>query len=185
MNWWMTGKIVAAAGLAGIVCFGWLVWRGMNAVVKPEGPIAAWLIPDSWSLGRGEKAGKPMVTRFNGALRSLAAHPSFPWQVGIAVPLKRPNEQGLPDREEMRELSDFEDELRRTFTPGNESLFAGVITTGGMREFVLYSSDEAAARSKAKALADATKHHDVQFVVQRDAGWEVYRAFVPVGAEGK
>lgn len=78
----------------------------------------------------------------------------------------------------MRQLSDIEDEIRSTFTVANESLFAGVITTGGMREFVLYSSNAAAAAAKAESLIRATKHHEVQYIVRDDPEWGVYRAFV-------
>jgi hypothetical protein len=57
----------------------------------------------------------------------------------------------------------------------NQSLFVGVITTSGMREFVLYTSDEEVATAKIRGLAERTTSHEVQFMVKEDAEWEVYK----------
>jgi hypothetical protein len=98
-------------------------------------------------------------------------------QIGIAVPLKQPREDGLPTNEEGNQLYEIEDEIRRIFTPSNESLFAGIITTAGMREFFLYTSNPSAASDKAKLLADTIKHHQIQFVINDDPEWNVYKSF--------
>jgi thiamine monophosphate synthase len=77
----------------------------------------------------------------------------------------------------MKELGEIEDAILRRFTVGNESLFAGVITTGNMREFVLYTSDEVGAVAKAQQLAKEIRHHQVQFVVNDDPEWNVFKQF--------
>ena len=163
------------AALAAVVLFLWN--RGTPHEVQFEGPIASWIIPDQWSIGRGDREGKPIITRFNKGLSKLVGHSSFTKQIGIAVPFTHPTAEGLPGSEEDRELSDLEDEIRRIFTVANESLFAGVITTGGMREFVLYTSNEASAVTKAESLARETKHHPVQYIVNNDPEWDVFKTF--------
>src|SRR3954462_15196133 len=72
--------------------------------VRTEGPIASWVIPEAWSIAQGKSAGKPIVTRFNLALRSVIGHASFQKQLGIAVPFIRPTETGLPDSKESAAL---------------------------------------------------------------------------------
>lgn len=74
-------------------------------------------------------------------------------------------------------LSDLEEEIRRWFTESNESIFAGVITGGGVREFVFYTSNEAAAVAKAEALAREIRHHQLRFSVSDDPEWKSYKAF--------
>lgn len=142
-----------------------------------EGPISSWMIPEQWSVGHGEREGKLIITRFNRGLDAVIGHSSFKKQIGIAVPFTHPTAAGLPGSDETGSLSDLEDEIRRRFGVSNESLFAGVITTGGMREFVLYTSDEGSAVEKAEALVRETTHHRVQYVVNDDPEWNVFKAF--------
>lgn len=71
----------------------------------------------------------------------------------------------------------MEEEIRRRFTEGNESIFAGVITGGGVREFVFYSSNEAAAVAKPEARVREIRHHELRFSVRDDPEWKSYRAF--------
>ena len=151
--------------------------RGVQRKAQMEGPVSSWVVPDQWALASGTREGKPIITRFNMGLRALMGHPSFTKQIGIAVPFSHPRDDGLPASEEGQQLSDLEDEIRRRFTVGNESLFVGVITTGGMREFVLYTSNEVGAISKAQQLARETTHHEVQFVINDDPEWSVFKAF--------
>jgi hypothetical protein len=156
-----------------------LVWqrRAQRKPAQLEGPVSSWNIPESWSVGRGELHGKPLITRFNLSLRGAIGHASFHKQLGIAVPFNHQTENGLPENQEMKELGEIEDVILRRFTVGNESLFAGVITTGNMREFVLYTSDEVGAVAKAQQLVKEIRHHQVQFVVNDDPEWNVFKQF--------
>jgi predicted DNA-binding protein with PD1-like motif len=61
---------------------------------------------------------------------------------------------------------------------GNESLFAAVITTGGMREFVFYTSNPQTVEVKLKKLRDTIESHTVQGTIKPDEDWGVYRQFV-------
>jgi hypothetical protein len=171
--------IKAALLLAILVVLVLVLWKRGTVQQKAqlEGPVSSWVFPDQWSIAKGMRNGKPIITRFNVGLRAVMGHAPFGKQVGIAVPLSHPTDNGLPGSEESRQLSDLEDEIRRRFSVGNESLFAGVITTGGMREFVLYTSNEVGAVAKAQQLARETTHHQVQFVVNDDAGWDVFKTF--------
>lgn len=172
--------IKAALLLVALVAAVLFFWkRGTPQKAHVDGPISSWIVPDKWSVGHGEREGKPIITRFNRGLHILVGQPSFTKQLGIAVPFTHPTIEGLPGSEESGELSDLEDEIRRRFTVANESLFAGVITTGGMREFVLYTSNEASAVAKAEALVRETKHHQVQYIVNDDPEWNVFKTFSP------
>ncbi len=154
-----------------------LAWKWLRPapVAVLEGPIASWIVPDSWTVGTGTYEGKLIITRSNTGLRAVAGNAAFPVQVGIAVAFRNPTGEGLPPREETAELDAIEDAIQTRFCAGNESLFAGVVTTGGMREFVLYTSDGDAARGKAEQLVRDFAQHKVSFVLNPDASWNVYR----------
>lgn len=166
------------ATIAGVLIVAVVILWKRGAVRKQErfsGPIASWRITDSWSIGYGDHEGKPIFTRCNMGLLPAVGNAAFGKQLGIAVPLNHPTADGLPEAEESVYLDDVEGDIGRRFTVNNESLFACIVTTGNMREFVLYTSDEAAAGVKAEELAKDTKHHEIQYVLSDDPGWRVFR----------
>jgi len=177
------GKLFLVLGVAAVVGFvilgvlAWLVLRGGRQAAKLDGPPESWVIPDSWSVATGEKEGKPMFTRFRTGLRSVAGHPAYGKQVGIAVKFVQPREDGLPDRAEQKSLNEIEAKIMRTFEGGNVHLFAGVITTGGMREFVIYTSDVQGAAGKAREVVAAFPRREIQWTVNDDPEWGVFRTF--------
>ncbi len=168
--WW-----IGAAALLGA----FVLWRLLLARVpeaRLEGPVSQWVIPEAWSVGMGTYEGKPIVTRFNKGLRALIGNPAFAKQLGIAVKFNEPDERGFPPAKENPELDEVEAKIVRRFGgTGNETLLAGAVTTGGMREFVLYTSNAEAASKIAQGIVDETRHHTVQFVVNDDAAWNVYQ----------
>lgn len=116
-----------------------------------------------------------MFGRFNTALAPLAGRAEFSTRIGVAVPLNDPTEDGLPQGAEFAELNEMEDLLERRLTAGNESLLAGVITTNGMREYVLYSSNAGKAIEKIQQVAAELPHHTLQWIVDDDPQWQVFR----------
>jgi len=142
-----------------------------------EGPMSGWKIADRWSIGKGEQDGKPIFTRFNLGLKPLVGRPEFRQQLGISVRLKDPTPDGLPTSAEAEQLSQIEDEIVRRFVPGNESLFAGVMTFNGMREYVLYTNDPKAASAKATDLVRDIHHHELQFAIHDDPSWANFKKF--------
>lgn len=72
-------------------------------------------------------------------------------------------------------LNEIEDAVARHLTVANESLYAGAITTNGMREFVFYTSNSEEAVRKVRQLADGIAHHQLQWVVNDDPQWKVFQ----------
>ena len=129
-----------------------------------------------WLMSEGEYEGKPIVVRLNAGLAPLAASGTYPFQAGIAVRLNAPDERGFPSAEDSAALGRFEDEFVEALCGDTSVVFAAVLTTGGMREFVFYASDEALLRERFRAWAATPKSHRVQLMVRRDPRWATYRA---------
>ena len=53
---------------------------------------------------------------------------------------------------------------------------AAIVTTGGKREFVFYTSNEAAAKAEIETIARETKHHRILYVSHEDPEWQRYRS---------
>jgi hypothetical protein len=93
----------------------------------------------AWYIYRGADASGPLHGRFDHEGRPLAGSPQYPIQVGIAIPLLDPGDDGLAQVHELPAL----EEIERTVVgvAEGQALLVGVITTAGTREYVLYTGD--------------------------------------------
>lgn len=131
----------------------------------------------SWSVLQGDHEGAPLIVRIHQEVGRLVHDGSFPYQVGIAVPLQSPNEHGLPEPDEMEILSALEDKIVQTLERDRECIHVATITTSGMREFVLYTSAPETVEATFQELKDAAPTHEVQLMIQPDEDWSVYEQF--------
>ena len=69
----------------------------------------------------------------------------------------------------------IENQLVDSLEDNNESLFAGTISTDGMREFVFYTSNPDAVVTKFEGLKKNTTSHELQLMIQVDKGWLTYK----------
>src|SRR4051812_29506192 len=96
-------------------------------------------LPDGpWTVASGDSEGAPLFIRLNTGAATVARQPTLAHRVGIAIPLLAPDEDGLPAAEESATLTRIEASIERALRVGEETILAVVLTTGGMREFVLY-----------------------------------------------
>jgi hypothetical protein len=134
-------------------------------------------VAESWTLFEGAWDGQPAIVRTNAGLRAFAGHPAYACEVEVAIPIRSPSPLGLPDGQEEGELEIVGGALVDLLTFGEESLFAVVLTTGGRREYVFYTSDPDAVRDKLEAFRARVKSHALQVVLREDPTWTVFRRF--------
>jgi hypothetical protein len=135
-------------------------------------------IADEWAMFQGQHQGNPLIARFRTSAKDLIGHPSYTHQVGIAVPLNEPDHNGFPSADESKQLDETEDQIACMLETGNESLLVGIISTNGMREFVLYTTSPEEVRRKFKELNEQISTHALQLMIRPDNGWNVYKQFI-------
>ena len=131
-------------------------------------------VNDDWTVAQGDHNGRPMFVRFNGGFGGFRGKSRYPHQVGIAVPLKKPLETGLPTAQEISELAAIEDAICEVLEAEKESLLVLVVTTGGMQEFVLYTRSPEKVKLKFERLRGEITGHEIQLMIQEDKDWQVY-----------
>ena len=131
---------------------------------------------EAWEFSEGSYEGRPIITRFDRGAEALAGSREYPIQIGVAVRFRAPREDGFPSQDEAAELYEIEDKILE-LAPGG-AVLVGVITTNGMREFVLYTGSGDWIAAFHAALRDAIPHHEVQVMAKHDPKWDVYRQFV-------
>jgi hypothetical protein len=132
---------------------------------------------DSWSVAQGTNNGRPMFLRINDGLKPLVGKPPFDHRFGVAVPLRAPDENGLPTKPESEELHRIEDALTAAFSDSGKTFFAVVITTSGFREFVFYTSVPGDIVPELERMKKEITSHDVQFYIEPDPKWGIYQTF--------
>jgi hypothetical protein len=128
----------------------------------------------SWIVLTGAHEEKPLIARFDTSAEQLKGRYSI--QIGVAVPLNNPTAEGWPTPEEDLQLGKIEAKV--VSKADKESVLAGVITTGGMREFVLYTNSGTWIEAYHQALSEDISTHVVQVMAKTDPDWSVYRSFV-------
>ena len=116
----------------------------------------------------------PLIARFDTSAEQLKGRYSI--QIGVAIPLNNPTPEGWPTPEEDAQLGKIEAKV--VSKADKESVLVGVITTGGMREFVLYSNSGTWIEAYHQALSDDVTTHVIQVMAKTDPNWSVYKSFV-------
>jgi|SRR6185437_71154 len=132
-----------------------------------------------WTVLQGNLDGKPIFTSFRTSVNTKENHEHYPYQIGVAIPLLNPTVDGLPTDEEAEQLWAISDNLQSTLGTEYKALYVMSITTGGMREFVFYTSDWKPKEIEAtvKSIEKKIGKHELQFMIQEDKNWKTYTDF--------
>ena len=115
-----------------------------------------------------------MIVRCDVGQFPLSRHPAYGHQVGIAVPLLAPDDQGLPLPPELEMLERLEEDIVMTMCRDSTSVLVAVVTTSGMREFVLYTRSSESVKAHHVTIAQRYPTHDIQLLIQPDPDWQVF-----------
>lgn len=118
-----------------------------------------------------------MILRINHGVAQAVGHPDFAHQVGVAIPFRDADESGFPGPLESNELAQIEDDLASALEANRLCLYAASITTGGMREFVFYTSDPDQTRALIETYTKTITGHELQLIIRPDPKWDVYKSF--------
>ncbi len=135
------------------------------------------IIEGPWSVSQANHDGKPVFLRLNTGVEPMIGDKVYSFRIGIAVPLQRPREDGLPSEEENIYFNQIEDEIFTFFDKELRGFVCVIIATGGMKEFMTYSKieniDELIGGLKLKF-----PEYDFQSYVVKDENWDGYKEFM-------
>jgi hypothetical protein len=135
-------------------------------------------LPDGpWTVASGDSEGKPIFVRLNTGAAAVSKQPALAHRIGIAVLLRAPDASGLPTADESATLSQIEDAVAAALRVGHESILVVVLTTGGMREFMLYSAAPQNVEAAVETVRAQFPNYQIQFYVEPDADWDGYASF--------
>lgn len=130
----------------------------------------------AWHVFEGDHDGRRLYARFNMALRDASDKAHYRIQIGVAIPLRDPDERGLPAGAELEELAAIEEQL--VTAVDGRAVLVGTITTNGMREFVPFGQTPDWIEPFHNCLEAQIDDHEVQVMARTDPDWDVYAQFV-------
>ena len=130
-------------------------------------------IKDEWFIAEGRHEGQRLLVRLNIGARPMVGDKQYPFKVGIAIQFKSPQADGMPNEDELQRFARIEDMLFNRFDVEHTGVLCIVITTGGMREFVIYSKID----NVSDMIEDVSLHfptYDFQHYVEQDKNWDEF-----------
>ena len=153
----------------------------MGLFSRKKTPLPDRLPAGSWGIVQGSNQGTLLLARVRKGLGAIVGHAAYPFRVGIATRVRATAANGMPTPEENATLQDLEDRLSRALEVEREALLVVALTTNGVKEWVLYTSDPDATKRRMQDFAPTVSTHKLQIVVGEDKGWAVYRQFAGAG----
>jgi hypothetical protein len=98
--------------------------------------------PDHWALGQGEVDGKPLIVRWDTAARRDCPDATRPIKVTIGLACDRPQPNGLPSPHDLVHFEELEEALFAELPSLADTRPVLVLTTNGMREWIVYACEQ-------------------------------------------
>ena len=132
----------------------------MGLFSRRKPPLPDSVPPGPWAVVQGSNQGKVLLARVHKGLGTLVGSAAYPFRVGVATRVRATAANGMP-------------------TPAleaeREAILVVALTTNGVKEWVLYTSDPEATKRRMGTFAPTVNTHQLQMVIREDRNWDVYR----------
>jgi len=95
---------------------------------------------DKWALGQGKVNGQPLIVRWDVAAKQRCPDLRRPIKVTIGIQFPNPKPNGLPSVEDDEHLGAMEEALFAELPAVADAAPVLVLTTNGMREWIVYAA---------------------------------------------
>jgi Family of unknown function (DUF695) len=130
-----------------------------------------------WYVGESTHQGRRMIVRKNEGESIEANKKEFGVRLGVAVPFRASDANGMPTAEELPALARIEDLLCAEVEQGGRGVHVLAITTNGMRELVFYVVESAWAEGCVARVRPQVADHELQMYTAPDPTWSLYSEF--------
>jgi hypothetical protein len=130
-----------------------------------------------WASVQGTRNDAPLVGMLHLGLRAVAGHPGYDRRLTVRIPFHEPNVAGFPAKPEYLAVSDLEERLTDALQEGQQSLLALSVIAEGRRDMFFYTADADAALRRLDRFRAGGVSHDLEWEVERDSFWGLYRSF--------
>jgi len=133
---------------------------------------------ECWNLSEKQFEGHSLRVRLNDGIDSYVCHPRYMHQVCITVPLNDADEYGFPFPEECKLLDELELLLKEGLEEQQCSVFAAVITSDGIRLYVIYTYLPEYCQKVIKGINQDWYYHQISSTTEEDKHWETIESLL-------
>ena len=108
---------------------------------------------------------------------ALASKKEFGRSIKFTVPFNVHNDRPFPERLDREGFEKIEEAIENRLVETNIAVFATIVTTNNIREFLLYVGDAALAQAAAEKLIADIDHHKISFRLESDPDWDAWSKF--------
>jgi hypothetical protein len=138
--------------------------------LKSQQVIAA-VKQDCWSQVAGKHDDAPFMFRFREGFCDMTDFTGYPRLLTITWAYTHDGSSGIPGKEELSQMQDFENHLVDAFEHDFLAVLAAVLTERGTRQWLFYTSDMAECQLRLNAMPQKTERYPIELVAETDAGW--------------
>lgn len=135
-------------------------------------------ISNEWAFIEFESEGIPGFIRLNTGVKKIVGDNSYPHLIGITIPLKNQQENGLPTPEENLNFNKIEDEIAKLFQKDNKAFLCVTITSNWLKDFLIYSSNDQNINKKMKILKSQFTEYNFEYYTHNDKNWDIYKGYL-------
>jgi Family of unknown function (DUF695) len=167
------------------------MWRFSLAVTLIAASAAAfgaqgfYSAAEEWVVTKHQIDGRLAAVRTNTALPALATKKEFGFSIRFIVPFNTHNDRPFPERLDREGFEKIEEAIENRLVETNVGVFATIVTTNNIREFLLYIGDAAQAQAIAEKLVADIDHHKISFRLESDPDWEAWSKFAVAQEPGR
>lgn len=135
-------------------------------------------LQECWELYEKQYQGRVVRLRLNDAIEEYVCHPRYMHQVCISMQLNDVDENGFPFPEECKLLDELELLLKDRLEPQQISVFAAVITSEGLRMYIIYTYRPEFCQTVVKEINKDWIYHGISSTTQEDRNWQTIESLL-------
>lgn len=139
-------------------------------------PREAIKLGDEWFVVNGQLGETPIILRARQNLKPIAGHPDYPTRLTVVWTFRGEVILGFPGEAETEALTDFEDRLEPALREDNLALLTAVVTHGGTRQWLFYTTDAIEAQQRLKRVFEGEPPFPIELASTQDPTWRDYLA---------
>lgn len=135
-------------------------------------------IDDTWFFTTGEADGKPSTLRGRQNLRHLVGLKTHPRLLRIQWQYEPVNDSGMPSSDQSDQMETFENTIIPELEKDNLCIFFSIEIHNGVKEWVAYCSDVAAAGERSNKVLEGHPVYPITLTTENNPDWEQYRSML-------
>ena len=133
-------------------------------------------IGNKWTVAHGywhDK--KPIIMRVRDLMEAMVGHPDYKNRYTLTWKFRKRDKNGFPSKDDSIAMEQFEEELIQALENGLHSIMVAVVTHGGKRDWIFYTTDIIEAQERLNNTFKYKPRYPIEINTYNDPEWKEYK----------